>query len=71
MDAYQRMCRMAAGRIISRRRVLQRVLAGRACQQVQASNIMTVSTPTGRSFNGRTPRSGRGYRGSNPCLPAN
>ena len=25
---------------------------------------------TGRSFNGRTPRSGRGYRGSNPCLPA-
>ena len=26
--------------------------------------------PAGRSFNGRTPRSGRGYRGSNPCLPA-
>ena len=26
---------------------------------------------TGRSFNGRTRRSGRRYRGSNPCLPAN
>ena len=25
---------------------------------------------TGRSFNGRTRRSGRRYRGSNPCLPA-
>src|SRR5690606_29845427 len=26
---------------------------------------------TGRSVNGRTPGSGPGYRGSNPCLPAN
>ncbi len=25
---------------------------------------------TGTSFNGRTPRSGRGYRGANPCVPA-
>ena len=30
-----------------------------------------LPSSAGRSFNGRTPRSGRGYRGSNPCLPAN
>ena len=35
-----------------------------------ASIYFEVPAPTGRSFNGRTPRSGRGYRGSNPCLPA-
>ncbi len=37
----------------------------RSCR-VRAS----VRPPTGTSFNGRTPRSGRGYRGSNPCVPA-
>ena len=31
---------------------------------------MPRSSSTGRSFNGRTRRSGRRYRGSNPCLPA-
>ena len=30
-----------------------------------------ASTNTGTSFNGRTPRSGRGYWGSNPYVPAN
>ena len=29
-----------------------------------------AATRAGRSFNGRTRRSGRRYRGSNPCLPA-
>jgi hypothetical protein len=32
--------------------------------------VSAVRPPTGTSFNGRTPRSGRGYRGSNPCVPA-
>ena len=31
----------------------------------------SATDTTGRSFNGRTRRSGRRYRGSNPCLPAN
>ena len=49
-----------------------RVLAWPRSQPVESEVPAPADAPdTGRSFNGRTPRSGRGYRGSNPCLPAN
>src|SRR6185369_7062386 len=37
---------------------------------IGGSCLAQFATSTGRSFNGRTRRSGRRYRGSNPCLPA-
>ena len=33
--------------------------------------MVHAATGTGTSFNGRTPASGAGYWGSNPCVPAN
>ena len=49
----------------------------RPCVGEERADRMGSSCPhpyrgliTGRSFNGRTRRSGRRYRGSNPCLPA-
>jgi hypothetical protein len=46
-----------------------------ACGDWTAAGIIKVSCRDGRligtSFNGRTPRSGRGYWGSNPYVPAN
>ena len=37
---------------------------------IESSCLHQGRDHTGRSFNGRTRRSGRRYRGSNPCLPA-
>jgi hypothetical protein len=34
-------------------------------------SLLPRASGTGRSSNGRTSASGAGYRGSNPCLPAN
>ena len=48
------------------RRKLRALFGGRYNQCFQPVGF----SPTGTSFNGRTPRSGRGYWGSNPYVPA-
>ena len=48
------------------RRKLRGPFRGRYNQSFQPVGL----SPTGTSFNGRTPRSGRGYWGSNPYVPA-
>src|SRR5215203_2428123 len=49
---------------------VRRASPAQGCAVRGSAGIIEVSCLLGTSFNGRTPRSGRGYWGSNPYVPA-